>query len=58
MASTQLFDDSNLVVKTGISLQVLQWLAFGFVLLFTMAVPWLLRPSGGGGEAEFETYEK
>jgi hypothetical protein len=41
--------DSQVLIKPGMALQVLQWLAFGFTLLFTMSVPWLLRGGRGGG---------
>lgn len=40
---------SRLVVKPGLTLQVLQWIAFGFTLLFTACVPVLLKGGGGGG---------
>ncbi|KAK3942555.1 Ca2+ regulator and membrane fusion protein Fig1-domain-containing protein [Diplogelasinospora grovesii] len=40
--------NSTILIKPGISLQVLQWMAFGFSLLFTLAVPWLVRPGWGG----------
>lgn len=40
------------VIKPGMALQVLQWLAFGFTLLFTMTMPWLLRGGRGGGGGE------
>jgi hypothetical protein len=43
--------DAQVLIKPGMALQVLQWLAFGFTLLFTMSVPWLLRGGMGvGGE--------
>lgn len=43
--------DAQILIKPGMALQVLQWLAFGFSLLFTMSVPWLLRDRWGtGGE--------
>jgi hypothetical protein len=37
----------QVLVTPGLGLQVLHWLSFGFTLLFTGGVPWLLR--GGGG---------
>lgn len=40
----------QMVIKPGMALQVLQWVAFGFSLLFTMSVPWLLRGGLGGFE--------
>lgn len=43
--------DAQVVTRPGMALQVLQWLAFGFSLLFSTSVPWLLRGGrGGGGE--------
>jgi hypothetical protein len=39
----------QVLVTPGLELQVLQWLSFGFTLLFTGGVPWLLRGSGGYG---------
>lgn len=43
--------DAQVLVRPGMALQVLQWLAFGFSLLFATSVPWLLRGGrGGGGE--------
>ncbi|KAK3328250.1 Ca2+ regulator and membrane fusion protein Fig1-domain-containing protein [Cercophora scortea] len=37
--------DAPILLEAGITLQVLQWMAFGFSLLFTLAVP-LLTKSG------------
>lgn len=40
-----------MIVKPGMALQVLQWLAFGMTMLFTISVPLLLRGGqGSGGE--------
>lgn len=44
--------DAQLVIRPGLALQVLQWLAFGLTLLFTMSVPWLVRGGRGGGGGE------
>lgn len=46
--------EARMSVKPGVTLQVLQWLAFGFTLLFTITVPWLLR--GGGAMGDMEKY--
>ncbi|KAK1772803.1 hypothetical protein QBC33DRAFT_30318 [Phialemonium atrogriseum] len=37
------------VVRPGVALQVLQWLAFGFTVVFVGGVPWMLKGGGGGG---------
>ncbi|KAH8882505.1 hypothetical protein GQ53DRAFT_733666 [Thozetella sp. PMI_491] len=36
--------NSPINISPGISLQVIQWMAFGFSLLFALAETWLLRP--------------
>ncbi|KAK3377613.1 Ca2+ regulator and membrane fusion protein Fig1-domain-containing protein [Podospora didyma] len=33
----------TILIKEGVALQVLQWMSFGFSLLFTLAVPFLAR---------------
>lgn len=42
-------------VRAGTTLQVLQWLAFGFTALFALAVPFLARPSKA---AEAQAYKE
>ncbi|KAK0727798.1 Ca2+ regulator and membrane fusion protein Fig1-domain-containing protein [Lasiosphaeria miniovina] len=36
--------NAPVLISEGIALPVLQWMAFGFTLLFTLAVPWIARP--------------
>ena len=36
--------DASVLIKSGTTLQVLQWIVFGFEVLFTLAVPFLARP--------------
>ncbi|KAL2258318.1 hypothetical protein VTK26DRAFT_8399 [Humicola hyalothermophila] len=36
--------DASVLIKAGTTLQVLQWLVFGFSTLFALAVPFLVRP--------------
>ena len=44
---------SPFTISPGISLQVLQWMTFGFSLLFAMAELWILRPKvNTGGDPE------
>lgn len=45
-------ESQPILTKQGMALQVLQWLTFGFTLLFTMSVPWLLRPTETGNVDE------
>lgn len=40
----------QVLVTPGLELQILQWVSFGFTLLFTGGVPWLLRGGGGFGD--------
>ena len=35
--------DASVLIKSGTTLQVLQWITFGFSMLFTLAVPLLVR---------------
>ncbi|KAL2017002.1 hypothetical protein VTK56DRAFT_2683 [Thermocarpiscus australiensis] len=36
--------DASVLIKAGTTIQVLQWTTFGFSLLFSLAVPFLVRP--------------
>ncbi|GAB1314494.1 hypothetical protein MFIFM68171_04704 [Madurella fahalii] len=36
--------NASVLIKSGTTLQVLQWITFGFSMLFTLAVPFLVRP--------------
>lgn len=43
--------NASVLIKSGTTLQVLQWMAFGFSLVFTLTVPFLVRPKESGAEA-------
>ncbi|KAL2152142.1 hypothetical protein VTH82DRAFT_5326 [Thermothelomyces myriococcoides] len=45
---------ASVLVKSGTTLQVLQWLTFGFESLFILAVPFLVRGGAGADEGEFK----
>lgn len=45
-------DDTNILMHAGRTLQVLQWMAFGFSTLFVIAVPMLVGRRKIGGEKE------
>ena len=42
--STESIKNAPVLMKEGITLQVLQWMAFGFSMLFTLAAPLLAKP--------------
>ncbi|KAK3325927.1 Ca2+ regulator and membrane fusion protein Fig1-domain-containing protein [Apodospora peruviana] len=42
--STEAIKNTPVLMKEGITLQVMQWMAFGFSMLFTLAAPLLARP--------------
>lgn len=42
--SSESIKNSPVLMKEGITLQVLQWMAFGFSMLFTLAAPLLAKP--------------
>ncbi|KAK4219770.1 Ca2+ regulator and membrane fusion protein Fig1-domain-containing protein [Rhypophila decipiens] len=42
--STQSINNMPVFMKEGITLQVLQWMSFGFSMLFTLATPILAKP--------------
>lgn len=42
------------LIHEGRTLQVLQWVGFGFQVLFVAAVPVLMRARGGEAEGEFK----
>jgi len=43
-ATTDLPGDSPILIKEGVTLQVLQWMAFGFSLLFSLSIPFISSP--------------
>ena len=43
---------ASVLIHAGTTLQVLQWVAFGFEVLFALAVPFLVREKGAVGEEE------
>jgi len=42
--STESIKNAPVLMKEGVTLQVLQWMAFGFSMLFTIAAPLLAKP--------------
>lgn len=42
--STESINNMPVLMKEGITLQVLMWMSFGFSMLFTLATPFLAKP--------------
>ncbi|KAH6850645.1 Ca2+ regulator and membrane fusion protein Fig1-domain-containing protein [Chaetomium sp. MPI-CAGE-AT-0009] len=46
---------ASVLIKSGTTLQVLQWTTFGFEVLFALAVPFLVRSKAPEGEGEYKS---
>ncbi|KAK0739380.1 hypothetical protein B0T21DRAFT_141697 [Apiosordaria backusii] len=49
--TSAVMENASVLIKTGTTIQVFQWIAFGFGLSFALVVPFLAKPKGeSGGE--------
>ncbi|KAL2163026.1 hypothetical protein VTH06DRAFT_6862 [Thermothelomyces fergusii] len=53
-SASQSMGHASVLIKSGTTLQVLQWIAFGFQCIFILTVPFLVRGGPGAGEGEFK----
>ncbi|KAK3297382.1 Ca2+ regulator and membrane fusion protein Fig1-domain-containing protein [Chaetomium fimeti] len=52
--ASEAMSHASVLIKSGTTLQVLQWLTFGFQALFALAVPFLVRYKAPAGEEEYK----
>ncbi|KAK4198881.1 Ca2+ regulator and membrane fusion protein Fig1-domain-containing protein [Triangularia verruculosa] len=48
--TSAVMENASVLIKTGTTIQVFQWIAFGFGFSFAAVVPFLAKPSGSGEE--------